>query len=62
MISPLPKIVGVIAAIAATLAVVDPSLLAALGIGPAIAKGIISACVLIGLLSHSLTGSGGKTP
>ncbi len=56
---PLPKIVGVVVALAGAIATLEPSILQAVT-GEKIARGAIAVCFLIVTLSHSLPGTGGK--
>ena len=58
---PLPKIVSAIFALAAVFAVADKDLVVSL-VGEAGAAIFVSICVIITTLSHSITGTGGKTP
>ena len=57
--TPFPKIVGAIVALAGAFAALDPSVLAAVT-GQKFAGGVLAVAFLIVSLSHSLPGTGGK--
>lgn len=57
---PFPKLVGIVATLAALVAAADHALVVSL-IGEQAAGLVFAACSFVTLLSHSLTGTGGAT-